>query len=66
MPEIQSVINIKLFLSVISVLLVSNIALIVFIAKKYIKRADLDHERLNAIYGEHMIFHKKETGLGGK
>lgn len=66
MPEIQSVIDIKFLLGLIAVLLGSNIALIVFIAKKHIKRADIDHERLNAIYGEHLIFHKKDTGLGGK
>ena len=63
MQEAQSIIDIKLLLGFITILLGSNIALIIFIAKKHIKRADKDHDRLNAIYGEHLIFHKKDTGL---
>lgn len=63
MSEIQSIVDIKLFLSFIAVLLSSNIALIVFIAKKYIKRADKDHELLKSIATEHKVFHKNETGI---
>ena len=63
MSEIQSIVDAKLLLGLISFLLAGNIALIVFIAKKYIKRADLDHELLKSIATEHKVFHKNETGI---
>lgn len=63
MQEIQNAVDIKLLLSGITVLLGFNIALIVYMAKKYIKRADEDHELLQKIVTEHKIFHKSETGI---
>ena len=63
MQEIQSIFYIKFFLGLISVLLGSNIAVILFVARKYMKQADEDHKKINDLYGEHMIFHKKDTGL---
>jgi len=63
MSQVQNIISVESLLAIIAFLAGGNIALIVFIAKKYIKRADDDHERLNSIYNEHLIFHKKDTGL---
>jgi len=63
MQEIQNVVNNEFLLSCIAVLLSANIVLIIYIAKKYIKRADTDHELLQKIVTEHKVFHKSETGI---
>ena len=60
MQEIQNFISVKLLLGCIAFLLSFNIALIVYLAKKYIKRADDDHDLLQKLVTEHRIFHKDE------
>ena len=63
MSQIQNIIDLKFFLAIIGALSAGNIALIIFIAKKYIKRADRDHERINSLETEHKVFHKDQTGI---
>ncbi len=63
MSQIQNYIDLKSLLAIIGVLSAGNIALIIFIAKKYIKRADRDHERIDALETEHKVFHKDQTGI---
>jgi hypothetical protein len=64
MQDIQNVIIIKYLLGIIAFLGGCNIAIIVFIAKKYIKRADYDHDRLNKLLAEHDIYHPKSGDTG--
>jgi hypothetical protein len=63
MQEITNLDWLKLLLSVIALFSGSNIAVIAWVAKKYIKRADEDHERINRIESEHKVFHKSKTGI---
>ena len=63
MSQIQNIIDLKYFLAIIGALSAGNIALIIFIAKKYIKRADKDHERIGKLETEHKVFHKDQTGI---
>ena len=63
MQEAQDIIIIKLFLGCITFLLAFNIALMSYMAKKYVKRADEDHDLLQKLKTEHIIFHKDDTGI---
>ena len=63
MQEIQNLISIKLLLSCITFLLAFNIALMTFLAKKYIRRADKDHDLLQKLVTEHIILHKDKNGI---
>lgn len=60
MPETQNITYIHYLLGTVAFLSGSSIALIIFIAKKYIKRADCDHDRLNKVITEQDIFHKDD------
>lgn len=60
MQALQDFTIIKYLLSIIAFIGGINIALITWIARKYIRRADLDHRRINRMEAQHQIFHKDE------
>ena len=60
MQNPENITYIKYLLGIVAFLVSSNIVVVVFIAKKYIKRADCDHDRLNKIITEQEIYHKND------
>ena len=63
MQVLQNLDTIKFLLSVIASLTAFNIALVGWVARKYIKRIDSNYRRINRVETEHRIFHKSKTGI---
>ena len=63
MENIQNIDVIKYLLSIILIVAGFNATIIGFMARKYIKRSDDDHRRLNQLEGEHCLFRKEETNI---
>ncbi|MEJ2043709.1 MAG: hypothetical protein P8X74_03565 [Reinekea sp.] len=54
---------IKYLLGIIAFLGGCQIALIVWLWKKYVKQIDIDHVLLHDLLTEHRIFHRNQTGI---
>lgn len=60
MQNPQNITYIHYLLGTVAFLVGTNIAVMIFMAKKYIKRADCDHDRLNKVITEQDIYHKSD------